>query len=329
MSLNQLGLEFAVLVDGEPLVPHGVQSQVDGTVSAYVASSVGKQFSLTLQNNTGLPLAAWVYMDGRFMSGVVVRPGTRGEMKGVPISSQHCRPFQFSALKLTDNDDVVQSSAIDVNQIGLLEVKMFRISPYMTKAEDVKPRQIAEINGVPERSKKLGSHSVTLGESQIHQTTYHCNVEYLDPKHAPFMKFRVQYQSEDMLKARGIIEMSAKEKCQEELGISGQKRKRSHAEGSNDTSHSSKRQASSSTKAIKAERLHSPSRVSSSEPSVDFIDLTQSNTTTRSSSRRRIANSADDDVIDLTDEPCKVERPGSPIRVPPSLNDDVIDLTDD
>ncbi|TFY67839.1 hypothetical protein EVG20_g3791 [Dentipellis fragilis] len=161
MALNQSGLEFSVLVAGKPLVPHDMQSQVERTVSAYIASSVGKQFELSFINDSGLLLAAWIYMDGRFMEGTVLKQGERKTVKGVATSSQYYRPFQFSALKLTDNDDFERVPAVDVSQIGLLEVKAFRISPYMIPVEDAKPVQIAEINGVPERSKKLGSHSVS------------------------------------------------------------------------------------------------------------------------------------------------------------------------
>ncbi|KAA1470428.1 hypothetical protein DENSPDRAFT_698868 [Dentipellis sp. KUC8613] len=322
MTLSQHGVEFGVLVDGKPLVNHAVESQAgSSTVSAYIASKVGQTFQLSFKNKTDIPLSASVFMDGRDMRKTMLQPQHATSCRGVRTSTHSYKPFTFSALKLIDSDDTENASAIDYSKLGLIEVKVYRIKPNYRISDGIKGRDVADIDGIPEKSKKLGCHSVSLGPNLFGTIATRYKIQRLDPADKPFATFRLQYQSEEMLKAQGIIDPSAQDRS---------KRKRSQADSaeSSNADRASKRQAFSSVKStVKPERPGSPIRVPASSEG-NYIDLTQIKME-RPRSPIRVPDLVNGSIIDLTDAEDDVKPPRSPIRVAGALQKQVIDLTDD
>ncbi|KZV63405.1 hypothetical protein PENSPDRAFT_657343 [Peniophora sp. CONT] len=291
MPLQQLGYQVSLYSDGVEIPAYKVENINDNTVTCYIPSDAGKEFTVKFRNEqvVGYGAAFYTHMDGREMQGLSVYPYESTTMKGVYETLSSIRPFEFARLKLKEDDGDGGETSVDMAKLGLIEVRVCRATliPNEFGAGEYRPHRVqAELDAVSEKAKKVGWHSVSLGRTKplaIAANVPH--ITYIDPKDRPYATFRFRYQPRELLEDQGIIPARPRSATLTSPGPSSGKRPR--RDDLSDRPH--KRHAS-----VKAEP----------GPSA------------------RVKREAE--VVDLTGR-----REPSPIRVPEGAQGEVIDLTDD
>ncbi|KAH9933774.1 uncharacterized protein B0H18DRAFT_981943 [Fomitopsis serialis] len=182
----------------------------DNTVSCYIPSEAGKSFAVRWQNDLYIAAAAECFMDGQRMGSSNVDPGERGARNGVRTNGDYKQYFQFAPLATTDDDDVADPDDPMINNLGVIEVRVYRIRyshEVFRPNNRHRPQEFAERPPVHERSKKAGTHCVRLGEGKWFEPTAHSGPRriYIDNRKHPYIRFIFRYQPRAMLQAQGII----------------------------------------------------------------------------------------------------------------------------
>ncbi|KAF9232959.1 hypothetical protein BU15DRAFT_80647 [Melanogaster broomeanus] len=197
------GLSAWIEVDGKELEQYGVEEDLEKS----------ENFSVVFRDN--LPhrehaLASYPNFDGTNIHGKVLRPptglryGTDFEKSRTVVqmdnvvSATSVRPFVFSKLELTDEDEYVGKASKHLGQIQL-SISRVDISQRMLAAN-------AHVSGqgkVHERSKKAVSHCVSYGQEVKTEIKYAVSVRLLDA--APLATFVFKYRDYSLLQANGIV----------------------------------------------------------------------------------------------------------------------------
>ncbi|KAI0057468.1 hypothetical protein BV25DRAFT_1994945 [Artomyces pyxidatus] len=316
MPLRHRGLEVWLGTDATEINHYQEEVVDETTITCYVPSEVGKQFDVRFRG-IAVDMAFVVFMDGRRMQSMLCPRSHNGQlsvMKGYYPTLSTCRPFRFSQLELTDDDSA--RSDLDVAKLGVIEVAACRVQVLESMGYYNAAAATANVGPVSEKAKKMGGHSVSLGEDEKLETSLKApsKVIWIDQDSAPYAKFCFRYQPKDLLQAKGIIPRLYQlpdEQVQVAEGSSrparGKKRAASptNNQGATRVKHESNSATQARMRALRAE-----------------LESLESGGVKREGSPIRLSVD-DDDVIDLT-----LERSPSPIRVGESSGE-TIDLTDD
>ncbi|KAJ7661646.1 hypothetical protein B0H17DRAFT_1144620 [Mycena rosella] len=210
-----------ITVDGKETTEYDVKtSEVEKTVTCYIASQLGKKFVVNWTNAAYRhPTMGSVEIDGDKCGGIVMHATHRGTLpetichNGI-LTGNKLRPFKFGSLELTDDEafDGESHHAVTVLTIEAIEITERRGGPFKAKSQSLsagtKGRQRAK--KVHERSKKAAHHRTTLGKAE----TLSEREEILFIKRtAPgkkLAKFVFQYRPLAILRAGGIAPMPDK-----------------------------------------------------------------------------------------------------------------------
>ncbi|KIK66873.1 hypothetical protein GYMLUDRAFT_37941 [Collybiopsis luxurians FD-317 M1] len=184
-------------VDGEELPIYDVQKK-DKEVTGWIPSEAGQTFTVNwIKGNVSGPMIGDVYMDGEWTAGKIMttRSPAKFTADGFTTSPTTLKPFLFSLLELTDDDEYLNKITA-----GLGEIKL--IISYATFGEqiyDFTPSDL--VDKIHERSKKAIGHKVSLGEvKQVSQTPTFKTV-----RHDSLVTFIFKYRPTDMLRANGVV----------------------------------------------------------------------------------------------------------------------------
>ncbi|KAA1470289.1 hypothetical protein DENSPDRAFT_836056 [Dentipellis sp. KUC8613] len=201
------GYGAGIMCDGA-IVPHyRLSEQGHDTLSCYVTSETGKEFSIQFtdqRRETETRVDCWI--DGNYWTGKSARAGRNLLIWGARDSPNTRAAFRFSELTLVDEDEGPGYSG----NIGVIEIRVHRVqnapchpSRITRRYEHREPPQIGPIS---ERSKKGGWHQVSLGSSQVSLWRPPATrTIYLDGRDHPFVIFRFFYRPRALLQAEGII----------------------------------------------------------------------------------------------------------------------------
>ncbi|KAG1729840.1 uncharacterized protein EDB91DRAFT_1252880 [Suillus paluster] len=206
-----------ISVDGQPLETYAVETlPATNEVTCWIASEAGKEFSVHCQDTSASSveaIAAFVYLDGQVCHGNKFKANTNHIVKisDVYVTDRITKPFVFSTVRLTDEDEFVDTSSANLGQI---QVKVCRI----VLSDFCYPSQtnLQTEHKVHERSKKAVTHCVGLGSGTVVQSTMMRNSEYIGQ---PLAIFTFKYRDRNLLKANGVIPVPAplKRKASQEI----------------------------------------------------------------------------------------------------------------
>jgi hypothetical protein len=184
-------------VDGAELSIFDVQK--DGQkVTGWIPSESGKNFSVkwSVTNTRLSSMSGDVYIDGTFLSGMIMRAGAPRTFtsSGVSTSATTEKPFVFSRLELTDDDNYLNQAVTELGDIKLI-VSLATIG----EVTNIYAHR-GTVGKVHERSKKATGHKVGLGEEKVVAHTSMLSVKPL----ATIATFIFKYRPLDMLRAQGI-----------------------------------------------------------------------------------------------------------------------------
>jgi hypothetical protein len=203
-------------VDGKELEQYGIEEDLDRSqVTCWIATQADKCFSVVFKDDAAYrdhSLGSSLRLDGSSINGKVLRSPTRsGEFQNFAndrkvvqndqvLSASSSRPFMFSKLELTDEDEYLyQASAhlgeirVDIHRVQALESRLFQSDS-----------SVSGHGKVHERSKKAVTHCVSYGQEAKTGIRYSCQVKYLDGD-IPVATFIFKYRDFGLLQANGII----------------------------------------------------------------------------------------------------------------------------
>ncbi|TCD68332.1 hypothetical protein EIP91_010970 [Steccherinum ochraceum] len=202
-------ISVSIQVNGASLEEYSVERPNAETATCYVASQAGETFGIDISNQSDyLSFSVRIYMDGSMVVDRLYDPGDIWVVDGVSGVSNTFRSFKFADLHLTDDDRLLPSDRSKWNNLGCIELRVFRLVPG-TRVPIHNPVIVSpSLNTEPihERSKKAGAHRVVLGDPQARQSNVtHYNVVRLDPPERPYAKIKFVYRPHDILRAQSII----------------------------------------------------------------------------------------------------------------------------
>ncbi|KAJ7782354.1 hypothetical protein DFH07DRAFT_321257 [Mycena maculata] len=189
-------------IDGKETTEYEVVTSEDKkTITCYIASELGKKFSVHCTNMSynGVT-AACVNMDGNACGSQLLYarslPETR--MNDGISDGASVRPFMFSSLSLTDDDNFLAASSKE--DLGVVKLV---VSPREVTERDVAPvrRSLLEVK-LHEKSKKAVTQQITLANPVLLATpeTF-VNTRCLGPD---IVTFKWKYRPIAILQANGI-----------------------------------------------------------------------------------------------------------------------------
>lgn len=203
-------MEVWLCSDDEEIPLFKVEQISSRMVTAYLPSEAGRAFEVRLDNllDTGEDLVYETHIDGRKMENFTAGPNETSYMEGVYIRSGVYKPFVFSDLRVTEDDD--EGHSADLSKLGLIEVFVWRahvtiVGPSLNADIHIHSIQ-AEVEPVSEKAKKIGWHSVKLGnEVQVDSELDDTEAVYIDVIKSPFAVFAFRYRPRELLEDQGII----------------------------------------------------------------------------------------------------------------------------
>lgn len=216
--LKLQGYTAWISVDGQPLDTYAVETSLaTNEVTCWIPSEAGKEFSVHCQNNSdpGLDtIGAFVFIDGQGCHGSLFERWNVNhtvKFSHAFVSDRITKPFVFSNVRLTDEDEFVDASSADLGQIQVRVCKLV-LGEYYNPAQN----QLQTEHKVHERSKKAVTHCVGLGEETMVPQTMLRTSQCIGQ---PLAKFTFKYRDRNLLKANGIIPVPAplKRKASQEI----------------------------------------------------------------------------------------------------------------
>ncbi|KAF9065550.1 hypothetical protein BDP27DRAFT_1331885 [Rhodocollybia butyracea] len=166
-------------------------------VTGWIPSETGKEFSIKWKAGArSTEMAGDIYIDGQSYRGLAMYAG--GEqtfiVSGAPTSDTTERPFIFSPLELTDDDEYLHKATA-----GLGDVKL--VISHVTFGDTVTHnRTYAAVGKVHEKAKKATGHKVGLGIEKPKPADRTLSVT----RHDVVVTFIFKYRPIEMLRTNGI-----------------------------------------------------------------------------------------------------------------------------
>ncbi|GJE94865.1 hypothetical protein PsYK624_110410 [Phanerochaete sordida] len=207
--MKRNGLEVTVVVGNEPLSEYTIAEEGDSTVICWIPSEEGKEFSIKTVNDTpSTIITCETDVDGRSMDRTICRAKASTLVRGTYSSASAVRPFTFTRIGVSDDDDLLDTDNANIEAIGTIRVSVRRVEELEKRAFVAGEYDTTEIGLLHERRKKAGVHCVSLGkEIALQKKTNRgsVGVAYLDTPEKPYCVFIFHYRSKDILQAQGII----------------------------------------------------------------------------------------------------------------------------
>ncbi|KAF9062863.1 hypothetical protein BDP27DRAFT_1336068, partial [Rhodocollybia butyracea] len=195
----------SVVVDGQPLNEYNVEtSSKNGctTVTCWIASEAGKQYKVQWKDTVcATNRDGQVYVDGIYCGGKLLRSGYKNRVRvlgGIKTSPTSLRPFEFSHLNMTDNEDVGE---MPIN-VGQIELRIYRWQETHTKkTQSTRGLSLPAEQTFNEKAKKGIDHQTRFGEV-VHVETK--NLASGKAIGKAFLQFHFRYGPLAVLQANGI-----------------------------------------------------------------------------------------------------------------------------
>ncbi|KAF7972950.1 hypothetical protein HWV62_16518 [Athelia sp. TMB] len=224
MPVQCKGIEACIYSGSSELKPEGVFTNADHTeATCWIASEqaqLSQEFSVRWQRSRQLGKGTFsgrVEVDGEQCGGLIMEqtvPRAHWFVKsGLETSQDTIRSFNFAKVELTDDDALLDAS----QNIGEICLSVWRVQILETNNEY---RSSHEERKVHERSKKLTTHRVKLGEEVETEPTKSSVVEIIGD--APLVKITFKYRPRELLVAEGIISTSEEAKPAAQRNINAQ-----------------------------------------------------------------------------------------------------------
>ncbi|KAG9014038.1 hypothetical protein FRB94_000235 [Tulasnella sp. JGI-2019a] len=221
-EISHRGFSASVLIDGMPTPIY--QPEYDSHTgdlleelpskrirTCWIPSLEGKNFSVAFQNDEGEDAehasCAHIFVDGKDVASAIMRPGRvkPAVRHGAKVSPSVIKPFTFSRIRLTDDDDIADPNDPRAKDIGTIrvEIKFIRTG----KIVPIKACDPEDIGLIHEKAKKASIHTTTYKTTKRIDRGRSVSTAPLYPNDAweHHVVFIFRYRSADFLMAEGIM----------------------------------------------------------------------------------------------------------------------------
>ncbi|GJE94863.1 hypothetical protein PsYK624_110390 [Phanerochaete sordida] len=200
--------EAFITVGDHNIEEYDVKDDGENKKTGWIASEEGASFAIKVQNKSSTAVSCTVYIDGRLLNHVLIRPGLLQEINGARITPVVIRPFIFSRISVSDDDALLHQDIKNLEAIGTVRILIRRVTvdETSTRTRQCFNYETEDIGIVHERKKKAGVHCVSLGKEITEQRAQTVvDVQYHDTAEKPHCVFLFRYRSKDFLQAQGIL----------------------------------------------------------------------------------------------------------------------------
>ncbi|KZT06460.1 uncharacterized protein LAESUDRAFT_759296 [Laetiporus sulphureus 93-53] len=197
----------AIVAEIEKLTEYATTRESDAMTSCYIPSEAGRKFKIRFGNKSATDMSVHCFVNGQLVARELVKSYKSRSLKGMRICGCTVRPFMFSNVTLTDDDNVALAGTTNADNLGVIEIRVYRCMTIGSGPfEAVRGVSFTEVGPIHERTKKAGSHCVSLGESEATHRARTMDVRYIDdPRRSPpHITFRYNYRPMGMLIAQDI-----------------------------------------------------------------------------------------------------------------------------
>ncbi|KAG8771046.1 hypothetical protein FRC15_003656 [Serendipita sp. 397] len=192
------GFSINVVCKGTVLKEYDPKVNSQGnSVGCWIASESNAEFILSCAWATA-ETCAWKFVlhcDGNQLTSKLSRPDQTSQK----IKNVEDLRFQ-RALVFSDVGSVESKKGVKNPNMGMIEVVVFRIRPFVTLDPIVPPVELPQLPSVA--AKHIGGHRVTLGPP-IPASKRYATADHLDS--FPYITFKFYYRRRDVLQAMGKI----------------------------------------------------------------------------------------------------------------------------
>ncbi|KAI0772789.1 hypothetical protein BD413DRAFT_34186 [Trametes elegans] len=303
MPLELNGYTAHICCDDKELEMYDIEVEKGNTVTCWIPSEEGKTFTLHWgDESASTKMSVGITVDGRSVTRMSHDCQRDRACTGVHAAAGLKRPFVFSRLVLTDDDDLAHVPVCEA--LGTIKLAMHRVQYFINPRPGACAFTAENLGPVHEKSKKAGAHTVFFGAAQKACTTV---VTAVGSESVPFATFIFRYRPMELLRAHGIappLPMPSK----------GKKRT-SNAYENPSIAGSSKGKKQRVDTAVKPEPDDEDDE---DEDGVDRIIFLEMVMLQKQLEKARAGRKTAKKVV---------KREPSPIRVPLSVSQEVIDLT--
>ncbi|KAJ3732418.1 hypothetical protein DFJ43DRAFT_308965 [Lentinula guzmanii] len=186
-------------VDGSELPIFDIK-QTGNEVTCWIPSESEKNFSVKLSTGKrAISMVGDIFMDGKHLDGRAMHAGEPQTFtsSGVLTTATSERPFVFSKLELTDDDEYLNMATAGLGDVKLV---ISHATFGVTTHDHNRYKNCDTIGKIHEKSKKATGHRVGLGASKPVVYTKLISAQ----RHAVVVNFVFRYRPIDMLRANGI-----------------------------------------------------------------------------------------------------------------------------
>ncbi|GAA5868980.1 hypothetical protein JCM8547_003240 [Rhodosporidiobolus lusitaniae] len=202
------GMYGWVEVDGQPLEVYGVDEK-DGKAIAYIEAKEGKGFVVRagdLRTRASQHILD-VYIDGQRANGFAIREND-AKYTADATDDTSFRPFLFSKLATTDDDENACTDETYVKGLGTVRLQYLRVKN-MRAVENRAVKGAADMKPIHEKSKKATlSHQASYGLPVVEPLKTRSTYEWVDPKDSPLTTIDFRYRSRAILQFQDYIPAS-------------------------------------------------------------------------------------------------------------------------
>ncbi|KAI0812323.1 hypothetical protein BC629DRAFT_1731549 [Irpex lacteus] len=217
-------IECQVICDGQVLTEYQEKDDGQRAKSCHITSEAGKHFAVRTQSNPHeFDVACHLWIDGNCIHRTTIRKSREFEIRGIPVDTSTIKPFLFSSIVLTDDDDALQEGSINAKDLGTICCKFYRVKDFRETGSYYSSSFDIDTRPVHERAKKAGGHRVILGKAEPSNPKPGLHVTFMDPVESPYYTFTWRYRSKglsprnlllptdtdrnatDLLQAQGIV----------------------------------------------------------------------------------------------------------------------------
>ncbi|KAF7376580.1 hypothetical protein MSAN_00074400 [Mycena sanguinolenta] len=188
-----------VCIDGKEVPEYSIEvSEADKTVTCWIASELGKKFSVHWKSSFSGGTCGQVKMDGTECGGSLMRYPSTAYIDGV-TDGRTLKPFVFSSLKLTDDDADLKAAPLP--ELGVIELYIYPSQESRLSRPSIAPCDLSTLK-VHERSKKAVTQQIGLAPAEkLPKALGFVHAVRTGPN---LVRFLFKYRPLDILRANGI-----------------------------------------------------------------------------------------------------------------------------
>ncbi|KAK1226656.1 hypothetical protein PQX77_010368 [Marasmius sp. AFHP31] len=202
-----------ITIEGVPVIELSAEASgvLGNTITCWIPSEEGKSFSIHIRDNlVSKPTIIEYFIDGNRCGGAIIRGQAprSGFIDGFRVNPEHVRPFMFSRVVTTDDDDdagILGASTGCSQDTGEIKIVIRHAMMLSETARQPQSKLAPSQQTFNEKSKKGIDHQTGFGAPKVRRARF----THARAVGDPIVTFCFKYRPLAMLQANGIASAPA------------------------------------------------------------------------------------------------------------------------